>query len=103
MILQAIGTDPGLEGVRPYTTNIAHGYHSDNSDFAGAVMHPPAAKTARSEKNMPPSASDIHFYTYSRPAGLLCLRDAEEGGISNWASSIAVHNALLRRGRKVRS
>lgn len=34
-------------------------------------------------------------------AALLCLHDAEEGGISHWASSVAVHNALLRRGRKV--
>ncbi|GFH31927.1 clavaminate synthase-like protein, partial [Haematococcus lacustris] len=61
-----IGTDPGLEGVRPYTTSIPHGYHTDNSDIAA----------------------------------LLCLHDAEEGGVSNWVSSIAVHNALLRRGRK---
>ena len=102
MILQAIGTDPGLEGVRPYTTNIAHGYHSDNSDFAGAVMHHAAAKTATNEQICPPLLLTYipHLFT---PAGLLCLRDAEEGGISNWASSIAVHNALLRRGRKVRS
>ncbi|KAL6755491.1 Clavaminate synthase-like protein [Haematococcus lacustris] len=64
--IKAIGTDPGLEGVRPYTTSIPHGYHTDNSDIAA----------------------------------LLCLHDAEEGGVNNWVSSIAVHNALLRRGRK---
>lgn len=58
---------PVQEGVRPYTTNTPHGYHSDNSDIAA----------------------------------LLCMRDAEEGGVNNWTSSIAVHNALLRRGRKV--
>ncbi len=33
-------------------------------------------------------------------AALLCLHDAEEGGVNNWVSSIAIHNALLRRGRK---
>ena len=37
---QAIGTDPGLEGVRPYTTNLAHGYHSDNSDLVGKATSP---------------------------------------------------------------
>ena len=35
------------------------------------------------------------------PTGLLTLQDAQEGGLSNWASSVAVHNAMLRRGRKV--
>lgn len=38
----------------------------------------------------------------SDTVALLCLHDAEDGGITNWTSSLAVHNALLRRGRKVR-
>ena len=44
---QAIGTDPGQEGVRPYTTSAAHGYHTDNSDMVGllcirdAMVRPP--------------------------------------------------------------
>ena len=33
-------------------------------------------------------------------AALLAIQDAEEGGISGWASSISVYNELLRRGRK---
>ncbi len=33
---------------------------------------------------------------------LLCLSAAKEGGESKWVSSIAIHNELLRRGRKVR-
>lgn len=33
--IKAIGTNASLEGVRPYTTNIPHGYHSDNSDLVG--------------------------------------------------------------------
>lgn len=32
---------------------------------------------------------------------LLCLNPALEGGVSHWTSSVAVHNAMLRRGRKV--
>lgn len=63
--IAAIGTDPHLEGVRPYTTSVPHGYHTDNSDTVG----------------------------------LLCLHDAEEGGVTTWTSSLAVHNELLRRGR----
>jgi len=34
--------------------------------------------------------------------GLLCLRSGREGGLSSWASSVSVHNELLRRGRRVR-
>ena len=30
-------------------------------------------------------------------AGLLCLKQAEWGGLSSWASSVAVHNAMLER------
>ncbi len=66
---QAIGTDPKQEGVRPYTTSIAHGVHCDNSDIVA----------------------------------LLCIRDALAGGLTLWASSVAVHNELLRRGRRVRA
>ncbi|MEW5300371.1 MAG: hypothetical protein WDW36_003307 [Sanguina aurantia] len=64
--IKAIGTDATQEGTRPYTTNVAHGYHCDGSDIVG----------------------------------LLCLKDAAEGGVSNWASSISVHNEMLRRGRQ---
>ncbi len=30
-------------------------------------------------------------------AGLLCLANAEEGGLSSWSSSMAVHNEILKR------
>jgi hypothetical protein len=33
--------------------------------------------------------------------GLLCLRAGRAGGLSSWASSVSVHNELLRRGRRV--
>ncbi len=33
--------------------------------------------------------------------GLLCLRAGRAGGLSSWASSVSVHNELLRRGRQV--
>lgn len=33
---------------------------------------------------------------------LLSIGAAKEGGESKWVSSIAIHNELLRRGRKVR-
>ncbi len=32
----------------------------------------------------------------------MCLSPAMEGGASKWVSAVAVHNELLRRGRKVR-
>eukprot|EP00884_Botryococcus_braunii_P013847 jgi/Botrbrau1/22463/Bobra.0091s0065.1 len=32
--------------------------------------------------------------------GLLCLKQAKEGGLSSWASSITAHNEILRRGRR---
>jgi Taurine catabolism dioxygenase TauD, TfdA family len=32
--------------------------------------------------------------------GLLCLKQAKEGGLSSWASSITAHNEMLKRGRK---
>ena len=31
--------------------------------------------------------------------GLLCLKQAKEGGMSSWASSITIHNELLKLGR----
>jgi hypothetical protein len=34
------------------------------------------------------------------PAGLLCINQAKEGGFSSFASTLAVHNELLRRKRK---
>ena len=44
------------------------------------------------------------YHTDSADAvGLLCLRPGLQGGLSSWASSISVHNELLRRGRRVRS
>ncbi|KAK9840646.1 hypothetical protein WJX81_006750 [Elliptochloris bilobata] len=46
-----------------------------------------------------PLAQPIH--TDSADAvGLLCLRPGLEGGLSSWASSVSVHNELLRRGRR---
>ena len=38
--IKAIGTDPKLPGVRPYTTSTQHGYHCDNSDIRGAPLPP---------------------------------------------------------------
>lgn len=32
---------------------------------------------------------------------LLCIKQAKEGGDSKVASAVAVHNELIRRGRKV--
>jgi Taurine catabolism dioxygenase TauD, TfdA family len=32
--------------------------------------------------------------------GLLCIKQAKEGGLSSWASSITAHNEILRRGRR---
>jgi len=32
--------------------------------------------------------------------GLLCLKQAKEGGLSSWASSISIHNEMLKHGRK---
>ena len=44
------------------------------------------------------------YHTDSADAvGLLCLRRALQGGLSSWASSISVHNELLRRGRRART
>lgn len=31
---------------------------------------------------------------------LLCISAAPEGGESKWVSAVAIHNELLRRGRK---
>jgi hypothetical protein len=58
-----------------------------------------------------PKQEGVRPYTTSIPHGvhcdnsdfvaLLCIRDAKAGGLTLWASSVAVHNELLRRGRKV--
>jgi len=34
---------------------------------------------------------------YLCPAALLCLKNAQSGGLSSWSSSMAVHNEILRR------
>lgn len=57
-----------------------------------------------------PSQAGVRPYTTSAAhgvhtdnsdiVGLLCIRDAMEGGLSNWASSVSIHNALLRMGRE---
>ena len=57
-----------------------------------------------------PSQAGVRPYTTSAAhgvhtdnsdiVGLLCVRDAMEGGLSQWTSSIAIHNALLRMGRE---
>ena len=31
------------------------------------------------------------------PAGLLCLKTAKSGGLSQWASSVTVHNEFVKR------
>ena len=31
--------------------------------------------------------------------GLLCLKQAKEGGLSSWASSVTIHNELIKLGR----
>ena len=38
------------------------------------------------------SSADAHEVC----AGLLCLKQAKEGGVSSWASSHSIHNAMLR-------
>ena len=47
-----------------------------------------------------PLAQPMHTDTADMVA-LLSLRLAREGGLSSWASSVSVHNELLRLGRKV--
>ena len=31
--------------------------------------------------------------------GLLCLKQAKEGGQSSWASAVTIHNEMLKLGR----
>lgn len=47
-----------------------------------------------------PLAQPMHTDSADMVA-LLSLRLAREGGLSSWASSVSVHNELLRLGRKV--
>ncbi|KAI7837013.1 hypothetical protein COHA_009143 [Chlorella ohadii] len=41
----------------------------------------------------------VHTDAQADVLGLLCIRQAKEGGVSSFASCLAVHNELLRRGR----
>ena len=47
-----------------------------------------------------PLAQPVHTDSADMVA-LLSLRLSKEGGLSSWASSVSVHNELLRLGRKV--
>ena len=75
---QAIGTDPGLEGVRPYTTNLAHGYHSDNSDLVGeAANHISNCLTQFHTNNAGNSSACAHVESaHSSPPPIYTLRPA---------------------------
>lgn len=62
--IKAIGTDPTLIGVRPYTSNIPHGYHTDSSDIVGkpyadARTAPWSLPCHHSQTTCPPSDIDI--------------------------------------------
>jgi hypothetical protein len=48
-----------------------------------------------------PLAQPIHTDSADLVA-LLSLRMSKSGGLSSWASSVSVHNELLRLGRKAR-
>lgn len=48
---------------------------------------------------VPSKTAYTHVWFHPRP-GLLCLKTAKSGGESSWSSSVAVHNELLRIGRK---
>jgi hypothetical protein len=42
----------------------------------------------------------VHTDAQADVLALLCIRQAKEGGISSFASTLAVHNEILKRGRK---
>lgn len=41
-----------------------------------------------------------HLALPTPTAGLLCIQQAKEGGVSSFASTLAVHNEMVRRGRQ---
>ncbi len=99
----AIGTDARVLGTRPYTTNAAHGFHTDSSDIAGdtfALLFVDLLGT-RAYRVAPSPLVPFLPLNHTRLAALLCLRDAEDGGVNTFVSSVAVYNALIRRGRAV--
>lgn len=64
------------------------------------TYRPPAV----SGRKQPHSGDPLGFHADQGATdiiSLLCLSAAQEGGASKWVSSIAIHNELLRRGRKV--
>lgn len=96
--MKDIGGDPSKPETRLYTTNAAQPYHTDSADVARAWTRKPwplgrcaGGPTAYNRRPAPPP----------RPpppqVGLLCLRNAMEGGDSNVTSSVTVFNEAARR------
>ena len=61
----------------------------------------PGAAAAPADPGRPQHSPVAHSYhTDSAEAvSLLCLAQAPEGGLSSWASSVTVHNEMIKRGR----
>lgn len=64
-----------------------------------------APKSDGAKKEVNVNETRIHFHSDQGATdliALLSLNKAKEGGESKWVSALAIHNELLRRGRKVR-
>lgn len=86
IISQDIGFDPNNPTHRIYGTRKAQPWHTDEADVVG--KHHVSAPCF--------DYCSCGQTKYDHGAGLLCLKTAKEGGHSSWASSITVHNELLK-------
>ena len=77
-----------LTATKSYSMSPAAGYHPSRERLAAWLTAMPACKAAAQ-----------HLEEAERLCLVRCCR--REGGVSKWVSSIAIHNELLRRGRKV--
>ncbi|EIE24910.1 Clavaminate synthase-like protein [Coccomyxa subellipsoidea C-169] len=92
---------------RPLVSQTDHDYEgSANGGTYGSVLnHITVGRHARPAGTKAHAVDTIRLVFHSDQGAtdlisLLSLTNAKEGGVSKWVSSIAIHNELLRRGRK---
>lgn len=70
------------------------------------INYPPPKRGEARETSRKVDLSRLAFHSDQAATDLIALLSvtaAKEGGESKWVSGIAIHNELLRRGRKVRT
>ena len=99
-----IGHNVDNPTTRVYATPLAQPWHNDSVRcvYKPGVCHAACQRHCRYKARASSSVTGARILLLQADiVALLCLKQAKEGGLSSWSSSISVHNQVLLHGRSV--